>query len=193
MSSPEQLQNSPEQGVESQESASGEQLEKPKNSVENTVELSPRDLEAQAERARTEALRSAVSVEVGGKKIEKEKHRQNVARRGAISKKERNESYKKTMKRVQSELKPGERLFSKVIHNKAVDVTSDFIGNTIARPNAILSGSVVAFVFTLIMYVTAKNIGYALSGFETILAFIVGWLVGIIYDYFRVMITGKKS
>jgi hypothetical protein len=38
----------------------------------------------------------------------------------------------------------------------------------------------------------AKHYGYRLSGFEAIGAFIAGWLVGILYDFFKVMITGKK-
>lgn len=61
-----------------------------------------------------------------------------------------------------------------------------------ARPNAILAGSVVAFFAVLGVYLLAKNLGYVLSGFETIAAFVIGWIIGILYDYFRTMITGKK-
>jgi hypothetical protein len=51
---------------------------------------------------------------------------------------------------------------------------------------------VFAFIFTLAVYLIAKNIGYKLSGFETILAFCTGWIVGILYDDLRLIITGKK-
>ena len=97
------------------------------------------------------------------------------------------------MKQVQTELSPTSRAFSKTIHNKAVEKTSEALGATIARPNAILSGAVMAFILTLAVYVTAKTIGYQLSGFETIAAFVVGWVIGIIYDYFRALVTGKSS
>ena len=60
------------------------------------------------------------------------------------------------------------------------------------RPNAILAGAVVAFVLVLAVYLISKFYGYTLSGFETIGAFIVGWVLGILYDFFKVMITGKK-
>lgn len=102
-------------------------------------------------------------------------------------------SYKKTMTETQAHMKPAERTFSKVIHNPAVEKTSEVVGGTIARPNAILAGSVTAFLFTLGLYVFAKHYGYPLKGSETIAAFILGWFVGILFDYLRVMITGKKA
>lgn len=192
MNNPEQLQNSQEYDVESQKSAS-EQLEKLKNSIENTVELSPKNTEAQTEKARLEALETAISVESGGKEKKKAKAHSAPSRLGSISKKQRNESYARTIKQVQNELPIGNRLFSKVIHNPVIEKTSDIIGNTIARPNAMLSGAVVAFVLTLLTYTIAKTIGYALSGFETIAAFIIGWILGIVYDYLLVLITGGKE
>jgi hypothetical protein len=111
---------------------------------------------------------------------------------GIIDKKKRAESLNRTIKRVQDELSPGRRLFSKFIHAKPVEAVSDFLAATIARPNAILAGSVVSFFLTLTVYVTAKKIGYDLSGFETIAAFILGWVIGVAYDYLRLLITGNK-
>ena len=111
---------------------------------------------------------------------------------GVISKKKRNESYKRTMTRVQNELPIQNRLFSKIIHNKLIEKTSDIVGGTIARPNAMLSGSIVAFVLTLLIYTVSKMIGYRLSGFETITAFILGWIIGLVYDYLHVLVTGNK-
>src|SRR5665811_2376045 len=98
---PEQLQNIPERGVETTQSIS-EQLEKLDNNSEKTGELSPRDAELRAERARTKALETAISVESGGNEKIKANHNPS-ARRGSINKEQRNESYKKTLKRVQSE------------------------------------------------------------------------------------------
>ena len=187
---PENLQNTPEASVEVAASAA-EQLEKLSKSAENSVELSPRDAEAMAERARVEALSAAISVE-GGSKERKSHSEGGVTRRGPVGKKQKEASFKRQMTEVQAELSPASRTFSKVIHNKAVEKTSDIVGSTIARPNAILAGSVTAFILTLVVYVVAKNIGYRLSGFETIGAFIVGWVIGIVYDYLRLIITGKK-
>ena len=167
-------------------------LEKLSDNPDTSLELSPRDIEARAEKARAEAMQTAIGAETKSKEAEKSKDHSSKARRGSISNKQRNESYTKTLKQIQSELPSGSRLFSKITHNKFIEKTSDIVGNTVARPNAMLSGAIVAFVMTLLTYTVAKSIGYALSGFETIGAFLIGWLIGIIYDYLRVLVTGNK-
>lgn len=113
-------------------------------------------------------------------------------RRGPISKKEQDASFNITMKEVRSEMSAPSRLFSKVIHNKVVEKTSEVVGNTAARPNAILSGAIFAFILTFGIYIVAKNLGYPLSGFETIGAFALGWVVGLIFDFIKTMVTGRK-
>ncbi|MEI7539805.1 MAG: hypothetical protein WCJ36_03540 [Candidatus Saccharibacteria bacterium] len=109
-----------------------------------------------------------------------------------LSKKKLGDSYSKAMKQIQGELPTASRKFSKFLHNKYIEKTADFISQTIARPNAILTGAVFAFIIPLFMYVVAKNIGYTLSGFETIGAFALGWVVGIVYDYLKALFTGKN-
>lgn len=104
----------------------------------------------------------------------------------------RKKAYTSIVKQTQSELPPLSRAFSRVIHNPVVEKTSDVVGGTIARPNAILSGAIFAFLITLGIYVIARANGYPLSGSETIAGFIAGWVIGILYDFFKVMITGKK-
>jgi len=190
---PEQQNNGHESGLESQEAAA-EQLEKLSNTIEQTGEHSPESGEKSAERARVEALENAISVEAGGKEKDTNSRDASPAvRRGSIGKSQKDASYKRTMKHVQAELSPISRTFSKIIHAKAIEKTSEVIGSTIARPNAMLAGAVSAFILTLGVYVMAKTLGYQLSGFETIGAFIIGWLLGITYDYLHVLITGKKS
>jgi hypothetical protein len=191
MSSPEQ-QKGPESNVE-MPNVSPEQYEK----IEAGLELGTEQLESadkKAEKARVEALETAVSVEKGGaeRDAKRPKEGPTTRRRGTISKKEKTASFKRHMKQVQAEMPLAQRGFSKLIHNPVVEKTSEFVGATVARPNAILSGAVVAFILVLGVYLVAKNLGYVLSGFETIGAFIVGWILGILYDYFRVLITGKK-
>jgi hypothetical protein len=183
-------ENSPEIKIGSPEAAR-EQQERLANSPENTVE-SPRDADMSAERAREAALETAISVESGSKEKGKKSEPTSSKRRGPISKKQKEASFKRQMKDIQAVQPPISRAFSKVIHNKVVEKTSDVVGSTVARPNAILAGAVTAFLLTLVIYVTAKIIGYQLSGFETIAAFIIGWVIGIVYDYLRVIITGKK-
>lgn len=100
--------------------------------------------------------------------------------------------FTRAMQPIQQEMPQAQRTFSKFIHNKAVEKTSDFLAVTIARPNAMLTGSIGAFILTLALYLFAKSIGYPLSGFELIATFLLGWVIGLFYDYFRIMITGKR-
>lgn len=97
----------------------------------------------------------------------------------------RSASYKQTLNSIQSDMSVPSRLFSKLIHNKIIDKTSDVIANTIARPNAILSGAMCAFILVLGLYALAKYVGFALYGSETIAVFIIGWLLGLLFDLFR--------
>lgn len=196
--SAEQLPSQAPEKAPNQAEMSAEQLEsylKAESRVEQAAENSSVENGEKAEsEARIEALREAVSVEQGGaEKKAKEAAAAPVKRKhGVVGKKERNASYKRHLKQVQAELPATQRAFSKVIHNPVVEKTSEAVGATVARPNAILAGSMVAFFAVLAVYLLAKHFGYTLSGFETIGAFVVGWVIGMLYDFFKVMITGKK-
>ena len=100
-------------------------------------------------------------------------------------------SYKTTMRTIQKEMTPGERNFSKFIHNPVIENISEVTGKTIARPNSILFGSLGAFFVVLAVYLTARYMGFRLSGSEFIVVFVLGWFAGLVFDLLRKMITGK--
>ena len=128
------------------------------------------------------------------KKHNQEKDAQNRDKGyGYISKKQKTISYKKTLKRLQSEMNPVEKVFSQVIHNPLVEKGSEIISRTIARPRPILLGSALSFLLVSLLYVIAKKLGYRLSGSETILVFFVGWGIGLTYDYFKKIIETNKK
>jgi hypothetical protein len=150
-------------------------------------EKSPENLED----ARHEAIEQASKGEKERKNKES-KETTSAERRGPASKRERDASFNVTMGEVRSQMSAPSRAFSKVIHNPAVEKASDAVGGTIARPNASLSGSVTAFLFTLVIYLVARYYGYPLSGAETIASFALGWVIGMLIDYFRLIISGKR-
>ena len=187
--------NAPETNVENKE-VSQEHYERIEAALEQGAEKAGIENGEKTEaKARAEALEKAISVEAGSaeKKGKEAKGAPAGRRHGVVSKKERAASYKKHMQTIQAELPPVQRAFSKVIHNPVVEKTSEVVGATVARPNAILAGALVAFFAVLAVYLIAKHFGYQLSGFETIAAFIIGWVLGMLYDFFKVMITGKKA
>ena len=158
-----------------------------KEAAERSVESNSHE---NAEQARHEALEQAARTERAS--VKPEKGRRSAERRGPITKREREASFTATMSEVRTHMSPADRAFSKVIHDPTVEKVSDTIGNTVARPNAVLSGSVFAFLFTLTFYLIARFNGYPLSGTETIASFFLGWIVGLVFDYFRMLFIGKK-
>lgn len=169
-----------------------EAAEKRHEQLREKLEQSGEQTRENLNEARREALETATSSEQE-KKVEHERQPSPAERRrGPISKSEREASFGTTMNEIRTHMSPSSRAFSKLIHNKTVEKTSEVVGNTVARPNAILSGSVFAFVLTLGVYLVAKNLGYPLSGFETIGAFALGWILGLAYDFIKTMVTGRK-
>jgi hypothetical protein len=156
---------------------------------EKRVEHSERP-EAHAEKlvaeARAEAEKQAAPAEDYRPAAEKE------APHTRASHKNPDLAYKQTMRTIQKEMSAPERVFSKVIHNKAIEKTSDVVGSTIARPDALLSGAICAFLLVGTLYLHARYFGYALQGSETIVAFLLGWALGIAFDFVRAMIRGKR-
>lgn len=149
-----------------------------------------KDRKQELHEAHTEALETAIHTKEAN-------HRHHAAEtaserpHGPITKKQLNREFNKTMSAIQDEMPPAKRTFSKVIHTPVIEKGADFLGATVARPNALFAGAVGAFILTLGLYLFAKNVGYPLSGFESIGAFFTGWVFGLLYDYFRIMITGK--
>lgn len=140
--------------------------------------------------AHSDALDNASSIE----EVRRPHYDKSPAERrvGPVTRKQLDHEFQRTMTSIQSEMSPAERTFSKFIHRRAVERSSEFLSATIARPNALLAGSIGAFILMLAIYLFAKSVGYPLSGFEPIAAFIVGWIIGLFYDYLRIMVTGKR-
>ena len=110
-----------------------------------------------------------------------------------VTSKQKKNQYKKTLQQTQSHMALPSRTFSKFIHIPAVEKASDAIGSTIARPNAILMGGLFSLVIVTTVYLIAKHYGYSLSGGETIVAFGLGWILGRIIDYARLMSTNRRK
>lgn len=188
MSNPEQFKGSAEHGVESQQAAQERSSELLK-SIETSVEKSPEHQAERVETARHET-EAAFSREAG--KEHGEHAGSGISRAiRRVTSEEKRAAYKQTMLRIRSEMSSPARAFSKFIHNRGVERASGIIGNSLARPNAVLSGSTCALILVSSIYIIAKIFGYPLSGFETIGAFVLGWIIGIIYDYARIIVRGS--
>jgi hypothetical protein len=187
----ERIQNTPEYNEKNQEALDETNRELSAELAHERNKNIERNQKDNQEVAKQEALEAANKAEKDAKQEEapKEKRRDTISERKSKQK----ANFNKTMSETQAHMSPAVRSFSKLIHNKSVEKTSEVIGSTVARPNAILAGSVTAFSLSLVIYLIANYNGYPLSGSETIAAFIIGWVIGLLFDYIRVMVTGKKS
>lgn len=188
MGNPEVIRPTGENSVETIDAA-GEQLKKVQEQLETKAESAENHGEKlESARRETEA---AFSPEAGKESRSGGEPTATAVRHA--TKRQRGDSYAATMKQIQSEMNASSRAFSKFIHNPSVEKLSDAVGASIARPNAVLAGSVTATFLTLFVFVVAKQYGYRLSGFETIGTFFVGWSLGLIYDYARMMLAGRRG
>ena len=159
---------------------------------EQKAELSPEshaEHEEKIENARNEAAHEAIS----GREVSQGEHKTKDSDSSEPVHRNRKESYEHTMKSVQSEMSAPARVFSRVIHNPVVERTSEVIGSTVARPDAILSGAIASCVLVLSVYLLARYNGFELRGSETIIAFVIGWIIGLVFDFLRTLITGKRQ
>lgn len=104
----------------------------------------------------------------------------------------KNRSFARTMTQARTHMNPLQRAWSVLIHQRVLDIIATSIGATIGRPLALLCGATGSIVVIIIMYSTAKTIGYPLSGSEGMAGFILGWTLGIIIEFIQAMITGGK-
>ncbi len=158
-------------------------------------QLEQRSPERSAEKNTAELSKEALQAATHEKESKHQEKVANLERKhtGPATKAKRDKAFNEVMTQARSHMSPASRTFSKIIHNPAVEKTSEVIGSTIARPNAILSGSISAFIVVLGVFLIAKYYGYTLSGVETILAFGLGWVIGVVYDFLRAMITGGRQ
>jgi hypothetical protein len=87
-------------------------------------------------------------------------------------------NYTQTMQSLQKHLSPVSRTFSQVIHNQAVEKTSEALEGSVMRPSVITGALWSAAIVGLAFYLVARHFGYALSGSEMLVSLLVGGIFG---------------
>lgn len=185
--------NNPEQGIQelertniekTQGTASSQEYQdqsSTEKAIEKSQEVEATKLEAIAEAEKSEQQKNS----------EKQKKAER-APKELLTKEVIETKYQKTLDDMQTNLpSKASRTFSRVIHNPVIEKTSEVVGNTVARPNLVISGAIGA-IASVIVYFIARKYGYPLSGFETIGLFILGWAIGAIIEFARVGFLNKK-
>lgn len=173
----------------------GEQLkkiEKSKNSETKEANASAEQKEA-VEHARKAVEQEAVSSSQESEHENTSATKPETERQTGVSKEGKQMEYEKTMHSIQSQVSKPSQSFSKIIHRPVIETTSQIIGESIARPNAILTGSISALITVSGLYILANYNGFQLSGFETIGAFAIGWLLGMLLDLLGIIFRRKRT
>ena len=185
--------NNPEQDIRGLEQIGAEQHQ---DIASNQEQLDPNPEERTSERAheveatKLEALAEAEKSE--RQKTSEKQKKVETAPKELLTKEVVEAKYQQTLVDMQSNLpSKTSKAFSKVIHNPVIEKTSEVIGNTVARPNLVISSAIGA-IASVIVYFIARKYGYPLSGFETIGLFIIGWAVGAIIEFARIGFLNKK-
>lgn len=106
---------------------------------------------------------------------------------------EKKQSFKKTMQRVRSNLTKPEQLFSKLVHLKPVELTTDIAAKTVFRPTPILVGGLFSTIITGSIYLLARLRGYGIPGVGwVIVSFILGYMAGLFIDLVRLFFVRRK-
>lgn len=96
-----------------------------------------------------------------------------------INKQLKDMAFSRSMTRTRKKLSRSSRAFSKVIHNSAVDKSSEFVGKTIARPSGMLTGAFLAFIGTSALLWITRHYGYTYNYLVVIILFAIGMLLGL--------------
>ena len=177
---------------------SGEKAPQPQNS-EQTERTHSAELDAIRERLENElntraekAERSTPSVERAAQKVEqlavsgrelspaeKADHKPHPV---LVNKQLKDMAYSRAMTRVRKNLSLPSRAFSRVVHSKALERPSELIGNTVARPSAMLGGAFFAAVGTSILLWTTRHYGYEYNYLAVVLLFGLGLAIGLLIE-----------
>jgi len=101
--------------------------------------------------------------------------------------------YKKQIKIAQSHLPAPARVFSKIIHNPAIEKLSDATAKTLFRPSALVGGALFGLIFGIAIYTAAQYFGYIMPNWTLMILLVVGALLGVFLETLSKLLTRNKS
>ena len=97
------------------------------------------------------------------------------------------------LRHLQRKLTPTQRTFSKMIHQPAVRVTSEVIGNTVSRPSGLLGGGILALFGTSVYLYMAKYIGMSYNYSVFLVLFAGGFALGLALELFVHLFVARRA
>jgi len=102
-------------------------------------------------------------------------------------------NYRQTMVSLRHRMKPAARQFSTIIHNPAVEATSEFVGKTVLRPSVSLGATTTAVLVAGVVYFNARHYGFSMKGSEIWIALLIGGIIGLIIEGLYKLLRRKRT
>lgn len=106
---------------------------------------------------------------------------------------DKDHSFRTIMAHVYRDVSTFDHFMSRIVHHPVVEKVSDLIGVTIARPSGLIGAALTSSVGLLLIYLTAKNVGYSLSGSEMPLLLVIGFMFGLVVEWCAKSLTLLRS
>jgi hypothetical protein len=99
-----------------------------------------------------------------------------------IPKKQKADTYNKTLRRVRSQLPAPQRVFSRIVHQRQLDAISGGVGKTLARPSALFGGGFGALLGSAILLYAARYYGFTYNYGFMLITFMAGFAAGLLIE-----------
>lgn len=111
-----------------------------------------------------------------------------------IDKRAKTDAYKKSIRKIRGRLNAPERALSKVVHQPAIEATSNALAKTVARPSAFLGGSFGALVGSAVLLYVSKHYGFTYNYAVIFVLFAGGFVVGMILEVlFKLVFRRRRT
>ncbi len=92
-------------------------------------------------------------------------------------------SFNRTMLGVRKHLRPAERKLSRIVHQPAIETTSDIAAKTVFRPTGIIFGSICMLLGSVILLWMSKRYGFSYNYLLGLLLLGAGYIVGCVIEF----------
>ena len=170
------------------------EVEIPKEEFERLKEKNRERLEREAENARTLEHAKQDSIEAIQARIERSAMSSRETMEHTNLETEAHESelrastqlkgyaLSQTIKRVQKQLPPSERVLSKVIHQPAVNAVSTAAESTVARPSGLMVGGLFSVISSFVVLYICRHYGYEYNFAIGLISFGGGFIIGLLLE-----------
>jgi hypothetical protein len=93
---------------------------------------------------------------------------------------------------LRRQLKPYQKVLSKIVHQPAVSKASEVGSKTVSRPSGLLGGGIVALVGSLGYYLLAKHIGFTYNYVVFFMLFVAGFFIGLTLELIIYSFSKKR-